>query len=537
MLVSLEDLDLMLKKLSNNTLAHVLTVFLVAVLTFLPTLQMFFYLDEWGNLYEFTHVPYQFTIFTAHMFYLLFSIFGISATDYFAVGIFIYALSATLLYFFVSTLTKNKLLGLIAGLIYATSPIGIDTVIMLWTYFLEGGYPLTIALLLLLYLILRYFQGGKIFFFILALLGFFVFLELEPRRVFLFLPIIILFDYLMHFRKIIVPDFKFFLRQTPFFICFVLYYKYSVTLSGIFATGRIALADSGSYDWQTKLDLLLNTFSDPKPFVTLANILLGAFLVLPKEILNLTTVKGTFFWTALIIVIAAALVVIGFKIKKEFGFMLLFSLGWIYINILGIYVFSSPGISETTHRTLSLSAPAYAMFIAISGYVLFLYLKEKIKKKEKFGKFFLENQQTLFFSVLILFLGFNLYATHSHFEKFNAFRSRPARAFFKDLKTFHPSFPKKSLLYIETSKDPQIKHRLTRIYGGNNLGAGATIAVFYPELTYKEIDLVRELKDVEKFLRDDPKKIDQVFYFYYDENGLKDQTKEFRLKLKSNQKF
>ena len=514
----------MLKKLSDNTLAHALIVFFVAIVAFLPTLQMFFYLDEWGNLYEFTHMEYTFSIFTADVFHRLFNLFGTNPTGYFAVGILIYALSVVIFYLFVSKLLKNKLLGLVAGLIYATAPIGIDTVIMLWTYVIEGGYPLTAALLIILYLLLRYFQGGKIVFYLLALLGFMIFMELEPRRVFLFLPIIVIFDYVMHFRKIIVPDIKFIIRQVPFVLSFVAYYKYTITLSNILATGKIQTADS-SYDSETKLILFLNSIFDVQPLVTLANILLGGFTIIPVDFINLVSVKNTYFWVGLVLAIALTLVVIAWKTKREFGLLSLFGLIWIYVNIIGIYVFSSPGISETTHRTLSISAPGYALFMSVAGYGLYLYLKKRKSMP-------LKKLNTLFLSLLIFLVGYNLLATHARFEKFNAFRSRAAHAFFKDLKNMYPTFPKGSLIYIETSGSPQIKNRLSRIYGGNNLGAGATIAVFYPELTLKDIDVVREFVYVEKFIASDSAKIDKVYGFYYDENGLFDKTPETREKLK-----
>src|SRR3989344_2498786 len=513
----------MLKKLSDNTLAHASIVFFVAIVAFFPSLQMFFYLDEWGNLYEFGHLDYKFSIFTADVFHNLYNLFHNNPTGYFATGLLVYALSVVLLYFLASRLFKNKLLGFIAGLIYASAPIGIDTVIMIWTYVIEGGYPLTAALLILLYLLLRYFQGGSIVFYLLALLGFMIFMELEPRRVFLFLPIIVIFDYIMHFRKIIIPDIKFVIRQVPFVLSFVAYYKYTITLSNILATGKIQTADS-SYDSETKLILFLNSIFDVQPLVTLANILLGGFTIIPVDFINLVSVKNTYFWVGLVLAIALTLVVIAWKTKREFGLLSLFGLIWIYVNIIGIYVFSSPGISETTHRTLSISAPGYALFMTVTGFSLYLYLKKrKILPLKKLN--------ALFLSLLVFLVGYNLLATHARFEKFNAFRSRPAHAFFKDLKNMYPTFPKGSLIYIETSGNPQIKNRLSRIYGGNNLGAGATITVFYPELTLKDIDVVREFIDVEKFIASDSAKIDNVFGFYYDEKGLADKTPETRAKL------
>lgn len=526
----------MLKNISENTFIHILLLTLVAIFTFLPALEMFFYLDEWGNLYEFAHGDFHYSHFTTHIMYLLYLLFGVDATGYFAVGIVVFAISVVAFYFFVRLLLKNKVLALVAGLIYATTPVGTNTVTMIWTFVAEGGYPLNVALIVLLYTLLKYFQERKIFYFVFVFVAFMVFLELEPRRVFLFLPILILFDYLINFKKII-PNVGFMVRQLVLFIGFVAYNKYDVSLSKIISTGNIVFADQTGYDWQTKLRLGVEAPFHIQPLVTLTNILLGGPWVflseLFKEYINPGDVKQIYLLVVVVLAIVVALVVLAWKTKREWGFTALFSLGWIYFNIWGFYVFSSPGISDTIHRTLSLSAPAYALFITLSGFALYTFLE---KRKSRFSKKILllrnKNLNSIFVLALVFLLGVNFLATRYNFEKFNDFRSRPARALFKDLKNFYPTIPANSLLYFQTPENPQIKYRLSRIYGGNNYGAGATIAVFYPELIKEEINVTREYKDVEKFVENDPSKIERVFAFYYDEKGLSDKTSEFRSKLR-----
>lgn len=537
----------MLKKLVSNTFVHVFIVAFAAVAAFWPTLQMFFYLDEWGALYDFTHGDYNYTIFTTRNFYLLYWLFGLNATGYFAVGIAIYTLSVVGFYFFVSHLLKNKMLGLVAGLLYATTPVGSSTVIMIWTYIAEGGYPLTVMLLVLLYLFLMYIRQKRIPYFLLVALGFLFFLELEPRRVFMFLPILTLFDYCVakqnnhkvprrgggssyvkNFKELI-PTPGFLTRQLILFASFIAYYKYDISLSKLATTGRIAIAES-SYDWRTKLDLGISSPTHLKPLVTLTNVLLGGPWVFLTERLtgyvDLADIKQMYLLVAITLSIAFALVIIGWKVKREWGLLAFFSLGWIHINILGIYIFSSPGVSDTTHRTLSLAAPAYALFFTISG--LSLYTSLKKRKTIKSAKYL----NRIFFVALFLLVSVNFMATHYNFNKFNAFHGRPARAFFKNLKTFYPTLPQNSLIYIETPKSPQLKYQLSRIYGGSPYGVGASIAVFYPEVKKEEITLVHNYQDVGEFVGGNLSKIDHVFAFYYDENGLQDRTTKIREELK-----
>ena len=521
----------MLKKFADNTLFHVLIIILAAILNFLPTLQMFFYLDEWGALYDFTHSEYRYNVFTTHIMYGLYRLFGVDPAGYFGVGTAIFTLSVILFYLLASSLFKNKMLGFIAGLVYATAPIGITTATMVWTFVVEGGYPLTVALLLLLYLLLQYFRRGKVYYYLLVLIGFFIFLELEPRRVFMFLPILILFDYLVNFKdnfRVVFPGLGFFVRALLFFGVFIVYYKYNLTLSGIFTTGRIVLNESATtYDGLAKFWLGVDTFTHIKPLVTMMNVLLGGPWVFLTgritEYIDLSDPSQIYFLVFLVLSLAVALVILAWKTSRDFGILALLGLVWIYINIFCIYVFSSPGVSDTTHRTLSLAAPGYALFYTALGAALYRY----IKNRKKLSK----NLNNIFILVTVIFVGVNFLATRYHFEQFNNFRSYATHAFFKDLKSYYPSFPANSLLYFQTPESPQIKYKLSRIYGGSPIGTGATIAIFYPELTKEEIDVTREYKDVEEFVENDLEKIDQVFAFYFDEKGLSDKTADVRSKL------
>ena len=78
-----------------------------------------------------------------------------------------------------------------------------------------------------------------------------------------------------------------------------------------------------------------------------------------------------------------------------------------------------------------------------------------------------------------------------------------------------------------------MKSRLYNIYKGNSFGAGGTLSIFYGH-TYKELDLADNYEDVQKFAGSNSAKIDHVFAFYYDKNGLSDITVKTRSHLKIN---
>ncbi|TSC88497.1 MAG: hypothetical protein G01um10145_900 [Microgenomates group bacterium Gr01-1014_5] len=521
----------MLKRFSENSYLNTLIVAGAAIFTFFPTVENFFYLDEWGNLYEWTHgYPYVSAIFTVNIFRFLFDTFYLNSTGYFVAALTVYTASVVIFYLFVARLLNNKVLGLVAGLLYATSPIGITTTTMVWTYVAEGGYPLTVMLLMLLYLFWRYFTEKKKIYLIAGFFAFMLFNELEPRRAFMFFPILVLFDYMFnHVKKIL--SLGFIARTVALFALFVSYYKYDVSLTKIFATGKIIFSEAAStFDWHTKLILGRDSLTDPRPLITLTNILLaGPWIFISERLagyVDLADINEIRFLVITTLVVVLSLIVVAWKVKREWGQILLFSLGWVHINVLGIYIFSSPGVSEAVHRTLSLAAPGYALFVTVSGAALYTFLTRRTKIADPTLK-------RIFIFAFLLILTGNFLATRSNFEKFNAFHSRPARAFFSDLKRYYPTLPENPLIYIDTPNDARTKYVLSRIYGGNNYGASATMAVFYPGRTKEDVVVARDLVTVEKFTGTDKAKIDRVFAFYFDSNGLRDTTSDIRKELQN----
>ena len=329
-------------------------------------------------------------------------------------------------------------------------------------------------------------------------------------------------------NKKLLPTPGFFVRQIVLFASFIAYYNYDIALSEIVTTGKVSIAGS-LLDGGAKLDFGIKSLTHMKPFVTLTNVLLGGPWVLLASRLtgyvDMYNVEHMRILTILTTVVAIALVALAWKVKREWGLLSIFALGWVHLNVLGFYVFSSPGVSDTAHRYFSLAAPGYALFFTISGLSMYTFLK-----KRKIGK--ANYLKRTFVLALLLLVGVNLMAIHYSFNKFVSFHSKPARAFFKNLKTFYPTLPPNSVMYIGTPNDTHIKYQLSRIYGGSPYGGAASITVFYPEIKKEELLLVRNLVEVESFIGNDPSKIDRVFAFYFDKNGLSDKTQEIRADLK-----
>ena len=55
----------------------------------------------------------------------------------------------------------------------------------------------------------------------------------------------------------------------------------------------------------------------------------------------------------------------------------------------------------------------------------------------------------------------------------------------------------------------------------------------YPEIKKEELKLVYKYGEVEEFIGKDKSKIDRVFAFYFDSNGLRDTTSDIRNELQN----
>lgn len=522
----------MVNKYLQNTFFHLILLTVVSFLTFIPVLRMYFYSDDYGDLYTLTHGGMRYNDswlspdFRNHLIQFLYNFFGLEPIGYYIVGVAVFITTVILFYFFARNLFQNKLLGLVSGLIYATTLVGVDTVFMITTFYVESGYPVTLTLLILLFLLLKFFQQKLILYYILTAMLLHVFLSLQPKRGFLLMPVIHLFDYLINAKKFL-PSFGTFLRQIPLFIIFL--YAYAQVPSIIdFLNGDFVIKSS-TIDVDAKIETLLKGFLDIRPLYSLVNVILNVPLALINyQNVDISILDHGSFWTILTVFFILILVILAWRLDKLWGKSLLFSLAWIYFNILGFYVFSSPGISEATNRTVTLSAPGYALFMTVLGLVVYSYAKKILGKRlANFGK--------IFNLIVILFLILSFGITFFHFEDFNQRRTKYTRVFFDDLKGYYPEIPANSRFYIEP-KNTHYKSRLYNIYKGNSYGVGGTLAIYYGH-TYKDLDLFHDYEEVQGFVGKDIKLIDHVFAFYYDENGLTDITYDIRSSLENSIKY
>lgn len=232
-------------------------LFLLVLVAYGQTLNMYFWVDDWGMAYKmrypeadipnfgpgiFGNGAYRYNV---TPFILLYPLFGLNATIYFAIGLAFYFLATLAVYLLAKELSGKKLIGLISAAIFASGYIGSDAM-----YHLNNSYQLvhTAALsALTIWLLVKHYQTDSIKYYFLALLLYATILEflfLRSHGVFL-LILSAAFLALVLYRKKFLPTV---IKFAPFFL--IWFYMF-------FLDPRT----SKEYDGYGRGDLLPNTIN------------------------------------------------------------------------------------------------------------------------------------------------------------------------------------------------------------------------------------------------------------------------------------
>src|SRR3990167_1475306 len=128
-----------LREFLKKNLFVILTIFLLTLIAYGQTTQMYFLIDDNAVIYKLQHIdetlgyfgkgsigqgPYRHII---NQFVPFYPIFRVNALPYFAVGVFLYFLTAVSVYFFTKAISKNNAIALGASLIFASGYVGSET--------------------------------------------------------------------------------------------------------------------------------------------------------------------------------------------------------------------------------------------------------------------------------------------------------------------------------------------------------------------------------------------------------------------------
>lgn len=220
-----------------------LLLFLIVLASYAPTLQMYFWVDDWGLLYKMVHPETQpgnlghpAYRYTAVPFVFLYPLFGLKSEIYFGLGLLQYYVLALTVFLLARELSQKFSVALVAAVVFASGYIGSYAL-----FRLSNSYQLidtTIFMVLAAWALARFCKVQQKRFYLLALLLYSATLELFILRaqgiLIVFLAIALLFSQPKLKAK---PLLSFILKQLPFLAIY--YYFY-------FLDPRITPAGGGS---------------------------------------------------------------------------------------------------------------------------------------------------------------------------------------------------------------------------------------------------------------------------------------------------
>lgn len=494
---------------------------LLAVLVFLAygqTLQMYFWKDDSALMFKAQHPqedagfwgkgifgegPYRHI---AEPFVVLYPIFGLEPTGYFAVGLIFYLLAAFSVYFLALALFKKKLPGLLAASLFAAGYIASDSV-----YGLTNSLQTSRGIVMLSWLVIffvTYLRQKRFLLYIISLILFFFTLDTVFIRshglIFVLLAADVFFTYKGLSRKWLS---SLFWRQLPFWLIF--YKLYLETNQHSLSAGQ-SLAGLLQGDLTPVISLL----------VSFGNLLIPeVYLQQLDKLFNVGSaqplaeiISGVMFVGILI----AAVVIFRLKKQGENIRLLLFCIVWIFGNVVLYFAFDAKQVLGSTHRYYTYSAVGFALLVSLLSYNFTqLFLRQSLLK-------------TLLPIIIVgCFILNYLVIERGIQQSIIAKQAQPARLFFKTLKTAVPHLPKGAMVYFDVANSPQVQNQFDQFFGAGSMPESTVIAIYY-YLDRYDLTLTYSFYDIVKKLQDKTITLDKIYTFYYDGDKLHDTTDSVR---------
>lgn len=532
----------MIKKFVNSTFLQLFSLVIIVVSFFHEVFRMQFWKDDYALLYNLQqkepfYFPYH------HMVDLhapFFPLFGINPLGYFSLGVLFVFISSVVFYWFVYKLFSNKMIAFMASLIYITSPVGIDSVLMAMT-FATDYFVLTLFLLILIG-ITTFYQKKKIIYYLFSIILLGVSIELMPYRTFYLSGVIILFEVINlkpSLPSVIKKLFNFLRRRiksTSAIIIFPFSKKEKASVVNftlrqlllifiwfftLYIIPVYLLPDALKYHPETSAKLyqgIVDYRLVLNPLLSIVNILFAGIAYIFYQNFYVYNFSVAMVLLAITSLFFLYLLMRFLKKDKQLLNIFVFSVGYLYLTLLAFYPVSSREVMIAAHRYLTDSLPAYSILIIC----IYIFLSSICKYRRK-----LKLLPILFFlSVLML----NTYTTQIYLKDFNT-RSYYSTQFSIQMKKFIPNLPKNSLIYIKPSDDADANYREVDTYRGGHYDERAYFAVLY---NMKQEDLNPVITDYAILLttyKKNPAGINKVFGFQNSPEGLTSIIQETRKSL------
>lgn len=499
----------------------------------------------------------------------IYKIFYLNTAAFYIWAIFFYFLASVSIFFLARALTKNNLLSLLSGAIFAAGYVGSDGILRLFNS-IQTSYSVIFICLLFIFLY-RFTTTKKASDYILALVFFFIALETAfIRTQYLILPTILFFALFITCLKSFSGVVSGILSLSPFLAAYLfLILKYPDPRSALvweFVQGLL----SGTIQYAHSFFGTIGNIVLPNPLIAflfsqtniiskdltnksilLETVFLIFFIFLLKSILRkekivvrvgFTLLEITWFilqWAFFhdsellirhsitehamhvfanfiggsFLIICAAVILVVLKKNQRVGFSLIFFLSWLLSNILvySTYIPFTP--FETFNRYLVHSLAGYALFITL---IMFTLLGKKA---------------VIFLSLIIVMnIGFSIDYQH----RFIIEKSVPTKKFYNDLKSFLPQIPKGAILYFDIAADEVSEQQFRDFFSVASMPNETAIAIRYGIDRY-DLTITSNFEEFITLLEGKP--LDLAYSFFYNSEDLKNTTNLMRSNLSAGGKI
>jgi hypothetical protein len=185
-------------------------------------------------------------------------------------------------------------------------------------------------------------------------------------------------------------------------------------------------------------------------------------------------------------------------------------------QIFGYFVQYPTAIFATTHRYYSYSLIGYAIF--------YTSLASLLLKKNGYRK---KAGLLLIFSILAS----NLYLGFTYQSRLVEDRSKPSREFYTKLTHYVPEIEKDTAFYFDVSKEGRYGVQFGDFFSVGSMPESTGLAMYYGVDRY-DVLFIAEFDELVYKIEKGEVEIDQLYTFYYGDDGLIDTTEDTRRLLK-----
>lgn len=554
----------------------VLLVVLVVLLSYGQTLQMYFWQDDSALIFKLQNpegmagsfgygiIGYGAYKYLVTPFVPFYPLFGKEPFGYFLVGLITYGIATYFFYRFVKVLFKKEKFAYYAALVFAAGYVGSDImfrVINSW----QTNTGLILAFLTFEFAF-KYAKTNTFKYYVYSLIWYWCATEfVYVRSHSLIVPILVLNAYYLvqkfKFNRLL----KYVVFQIPFLVIFYVRYLTDAGFGGPGVSSLLSKLMQGNFEILTALfaNIGNSVFADSLQSIILGQLIgrstddiilfvhgfsLGIFLLfflfLAKSesfklkafyliSLILGVVLNYYFYSIYPLWYRVPSVLFSGVIGIHFLTFSMFGLGYLYkrnkldghillvavtilaTQIFGYFIQYPESIWGTTHRYFSYSLIGYSILVANISWWLYTFRKN------------INLSMLLVAGIVSMNLVFSLLYQHRLVRE----RSKPSREFYQRLLHYVPSISQGAGFYFDISLVSPYPHQFGDFFSVGSMPESTALAMYY-EVDRYDLSYIIDFDDLVSKVDSGELLIDQVYSFYYGENGLVNTTEKMRALLR-----